>query len=53
MLLVFKPDGKFAFLIGYGEDQQTIDLIDKKTEEFELGKQERRNRGIEETGVSR
>lgn len=26
------PDGKFAFLIGHGEDQQTIDLIDKKTE---------------------
>jgi hypothetical protein len=26
------PDGKFAFLIGRGEDQQTIDLIDKKTE---------------------
>ena len=27
------PDGKFAFLIGRGEDQQTIVLIDKKTEE--------------------
>jgi len=26
------PDGKFAFLIGRGEDQQTIDLIEKKTE---------------------
>jgi len=26
------PDEKFAFLIGRGEDQQTIDLIDKKTE---------------------
>ena len=26
------PDGKFAFLISHGEDQQTIDLIDKKTE---------------------
>jgi hypothetical protein len=26
------PDGKFAFLIGHGEYQQTIDLIDKKTE---------------------
>jgi len=26
------PDKKFAFLIGRGEDQQTIDLIDKKTE---------------------
>lgn len=26
------PDGRFAFLIGHGEDQQTIDLIDKKTE---------------------
>ena len=26
------PDGKFSFLIGRGEDQQTIDLIDKKTE---------------------
>ena len=26
------PDGKFAFLIGHSEDQQTIDLIDKKTE---------------------
>ena len=26
------PDGKFAFLIGHGEDQQRIDLIDKKTE---------------------
>jgi hypothetical protein len=26
------PDGKFAFLIGRGEDEQTIDLIDKKTE---------------------
>lgn len=25
------PDEKFAFLIGHGEDQQTIDLIDKKT----------------------
>src|SRR5262249_42375661 len=28
------PDGKFAFLIGHGEDQQTIDLIDKKTEKI-------------------
>jgi hypothetical protein len=26
------PDEKFSFLIGHGEDQQTIDLIDKKTE---------------------
>ena len=26
-------DGKFAFLIGHGEYQQTIDLIDKKTEQ--------------------
>jgi hypothetical protein len=26
------PDEKFSFLIGRGEDQQTIDLIDKKTE---------------------
>src|SRR5262249_9192299 len=26
------PDKKFAFLIGHGEYQQTIDLIDKKTE---------------------
>ena len=26
------PDGKFAFLLGRGEDEQTIDLIDKKTE---------------------
>ncbi len=26
------PDGKFAFVIGHGEYQQTIDLIDKKTE---------------------
>jgi hypothetical protein len=26
------PDGKFAFLIGHGEYQQTIDLIDKKSE---------------------
>jgi hypothetical protein len=26
------PDEKFAFLIGHGEDQQTIGLIDKKTE---------------------
>jgi hypothetical protein len=26
------PDGKFAFLIGHGDFQQTIDLIDKKTE---------------------
>jgi hypothetical protein len=26
------PDGKFAFLIGHGEYQQSIDLIDKKTE---------------------
>jgi hypothetical protein len=26
------PDGKFAFLIGHGEYQQTIDLVDKKTE---------------------
>ena len=25
------PDGKFAFLIGHGEEQQTIDLINKKT----------------------
>ncbi len=28
------PDGKFAFLIGRGEYQQTIDLIDKKTEKI-------------------
>jgi hypothetical protein len=28
------PDGKFSFLIGRGEDQQTIDLIDKKTEKI-------------------
>jgi hypothetical protein len=26
------PDGKFSFLIDYGEDQKKIDLIDKKTE---------------------
>jgi hypothetical protein len=26
------PDGKFAFLIGRGEYEKTIDLIDKKTE---------------------
>jgi hypothetical protein len=26
------PDGQFAFLVGRGEYQQTIDLIDKKTE---------------------
>jgi len=26
------PDGKFAFLIGHGDYQQSIDLIDKKTE---------------------
>ena len=26
------PDGKFAFLITYGDGDQTIDLIDKKTE---------------------
>ena len=26
------PNGKFAFLIGHGDFQQTIDLIDKKTE---------------------
>jgi hypothetical protein len=26
------PDGKFAFLLGRGEYEQTIDLIDKKTE---------------------
>jgi hypothetical protein len=26
------PDGKFTFLVGRGEYQQTIDLIDKKTE---------------------
>ena len=26
------PDGNFAFLIGRGEYQQTIDLIDKNTE---------------------
>ena len=26
------PDGKFAFLLGRGDYQQTIDLIDKKTE---------------------
>lgn len=25
------PDGKFSFLIDYGEDQKKIDLIDKKT----------------------
>jgi hypothetical protein len=25
------PNGKFAFLIGHGEDERTIDLIDKKT----------------------
>ena len=28
------PDEKFSFLIGRGEDQQTIDLIDKKTEKI-------------------
>ena len=28
------PNGKFAFLIGHGEYQQTIDLIDKKTEKI-------------------
>jgi hypothetical protein len=28
------PDGKFAFLIGRGEYQHTIDLIDKKTEKI-------------------
>ena len=28
------PDGKFAFLIGHGEYQQAIDLIDKKTEKI-------------------
>ena len=28
------PDEKFAFLIGRGEDQQTIDLIDKKRKSF-------------------
>jgi len=27
-------DGKFAFLIGHGEYQQSIDLIDKKTEKI-------------------
>jgi hypothetical protein len=27
------PDGKFAFLLGHGDPDQTIDLIDKKTEE--------------------
>jgi hypothetical protein len=26
------PDGKFSFLIGHGEYEQTIDLIDKQTE---------------------
>ena len=26
------PDEKFAFLIGRGEDEKTVDLIDKKTE---------------------
>ena len=26
------PDGKFVFLVGHGEYQQRIDLIDKKTE---------------------
>ena len=26
------PDGKLAFLVGHGEYQQRIDLIDKKTE---------------------
>ena len=26
------PDGKFAFLISHGDGEQTIDLIDKKTE---------------------
>jgi hypothetical protein len=26
------PDGQFAFLIGHGEYEQTIDLVDKKTE---------------------
>ncbi len=26
------PDGKFAFLVGHGEDEQSIDLIDKGTE---------------------
>ena len=30
--VVVSPDGKVAFLIGHGEYQQTIDLIDKKTE---------------------
>jgi hypothetical protein len=28
------PDGKFAFLIGHGEYEQTIDLIDQKTEKI-------------------
>ena len=28
---LISPDGKFSFLIGRGEDQQTIDLIDKNT----------------------
>jgi YhcG PDDEXK nuclease domain len=28
------PDEKFSFLIARGEDQQTIDLIDKKTEKI-------------------
>jgi hypothetical protein len=28
------PDEKFSFLIGPGEDRQTIDLIDKKTEKI-------------------
>ena len=28
------PNGKFAFLIGHGAYQQTIDLIDKKTEKI-------------------
>ena len=28
------PNEKFAFLIGHGEDQQMIDLIDKKTEKI-------------------
>jgi hypothetical protein len=28
------PDGKYAFLYGNGEDEKTIDLIDKKTEKI-------------------
>ena len=28
------PDGKYAFLVGYGEDKQTIDLFDRKTKKI-------------------